>query len=120
MQQWFDFTRAVLRVGAGNEVPAVQMVAIDDFQDGDPRDLYFTFGQQAELTEHLVDDPAKARSLALFLRLAGKTRNENIRRSLVKLYLDRLQRLVHDDVTRAAAEAITDGTSNTLLLAEGH
>jgi prepilin-type N-terminal cleavage/methylation domain-containing protein len=120
VQHWFDFTKAVLRFGAGNEVPAVQVVAIDDFQDGDPRDLWFTFEQQAELTEHLVDDPAKARSLAQFLRLAGKTRNDAIRRLLVKLYLDRLQRLVHEDVTRAAAEAITDGTSNTLLLAEDH
>ena len=120
VQQWFDFTRAVLRFGAGNELPAVQVVAIGDFQDGDPRDLYFTFEQQAELTEHLVDNPAKARSLAQFLRLAGKTRNDAIRRALVKLYLDRVRRLVHEDVTRAAAEAITDGTSNTLLLAEDH
>jgi len=118
VQQWFDFTRAVLRFGAGNELPAVQVVAIDGFEDGDPRDLYFTFGRQAELTEHLVDDPAKARTLAQVLRLAGKTQNDAIRRLLVRLYLDRLRRLVHEDVTRAAEQTLTDGTSNTLLLAE--
>ena len=77
VQQWFEFTKAVLELGAGNELPAVQRVAIDDFEDGDPRDLYFTFGQQAELTEHLVDNPARARSLALFLRLADKARHVN-------------------------------------------
>jgi hypothetical protein len=65
-------------------------------------------------------NPAKARSLALFPRLAGKTRHDAIRRRLVDIYLDRLRRLVHRDVTRAAEQALTDGMSNTLLLAEAH
>jgi hypothetical protein len=117
VQQWFDFARAVLKVGAGNELPAVQQVAIGDFDDGDPRGLYFDFGVQAGLTQLLVEHHGQGRSLSQLLRIAGRSRNPELRRKLVGLYLVKLRRLVHHDVTRAGSVALENGVANTLLLA---
>ena len=77
VQQWFEFTKAVLELGAGNELPRGPTGSDRRLRGRGPRVHNFTFGQQAELTEHLVDNPARARSLALFLRLADKARHEN-------------------------------------------
>jgi len=93
-------------------------VALRDLPNGDPRSLYFNFGYQAELTELFVQDRHEAERLADKLRLAGKIDQPDLRKLLVRSYLFHLKREVHDDVTRAGAEALKDGVNATLFILE--
>ena len=118
VQKWLDYAREVLKIGGGNEDLARAQVALKDIQNGDPRSLYFNFDNLADLTEDLVGEHEDGERLAEKLRLAGKIGNEGIRDQLVKSYLSRLRHMVHDDVTRAGAEALEHGVSITLFMVE--
>jgi len=118
VQEWLAYARAVLKIGTGNEDLASHQVALRDLPNGDPRSLYFNFGYQAELTELFVEDRHEAERLADKLRLAGKIDQPDLRKLLVRSYLFHLKREVHDDVTRAGAQALEDGVNATLFILE--
>ena len=111
VQQWLAYAREVLKIGGGNENLDAPQVALSDLPDGDPRSLYFNFAFLADLTEDLVLDREDGKRLAAKLRLAGQVKDEHFRDLLLRSYLLRLRRMVHDDVTRAGAEALEHGVN---------
>ena len=117
VQQWLAYAREVLKIGGGNENLDAPQVAVSDLPEGDPRSLYFNFSFLADVTEDLVTDREDGRRLAEKLRLAGKIEDEHLRDLLVRSYLFRLRHMVHDDVTRAGAEALEHGVNTSLSFA---